>query len=94
MYKAPSPDGLPNDFYYIFRHDCNMLDLLRQVFKDSLTRGSLPSSKKTTYYKLVYKKGRYSKQELDSGALDGTSKDSQNLGDWRPIALLPCDGGP
>ena len=44
MYKTPGPDGLPNDFYYIIRHDCNMLNLLRQVFKDSLVRGSLPSS--------------------------------------------------
>ena len=46
---------------------------------------------KTTYYKLLYKKGYYSKQELDSGALDGTSKGPRNLGNWRPIALLPCD---
>ena len=91
MYKAPGPDGLPNDFYYIFRDNCNMLNLLRQVFKDSLARGSLPSSMKTTYYKLLYKKGYYSKQELDSGVLDGTSKDPRNLGNWRPIALLPCD---
>ena len=57
-----------------------MLDLLRQVFKDSIARGSLPSSMETTYYKLLYKKGYYSKQELDSGALDGTSKDPRNLG--------------
>ena len=48
MYKAPGPDGLPNDFYYIFRDNCNMLNLLRQVFKDSLARGSLPSIMKTT----------------------------------------------
>ena len=53
MYKAPGPDGLPTDFYYIIMHDGNMLDLLRQVFKDSLARGSLPSSMKTTYYKLL-----------------------------------------
>ena len=68
-----------------------MLDLLRQMFKDSLARGSLPSSVKATYYRLLYKKGYYSKQELDSGVLDGASKDPRNLGNWRSIALLPCD---
>ena len=57
MYKAPGPDGIPNDFYYIFRHNNDMKDLLRQVFKDSLKRGCLPDSMRTTYYKLLYKKG-------------------------------------
>ena len=91
MYKAPGPDGLPNDFYYIFRHNKNMKTLLRQVFKDSLKRGCLPDSMRITYYKLLYKKGFYSDQELESGILDGSSKDPRNLGNWRPIALLPCD---
>ena len=91
MYKAPGPDGIPNDFYYIMRKNNNLTYILKEVFKGALKYGQLPHSMCTTYYKLLYKKGTYSHSELTSEAYDNTSKDPRNLLNWRPIALTPCD---
>ena len=91
MYKAPGPDGIPNDFYYIMRENENLMWMLREVFKQANAIGKLPASMKTTYYKLLYKKGSYSHTELNNGAYDRTAKDLRNLSNWRPIALIPCD---
>jgi exonuclease III len=91
MYKAPGPDGIPNDFYYIFRMNPNLTKLLREVFKDCVSSGSLPDSMRETYYKLLYKKGFYSEADLKAGLYDNSPKNPRDFGNWRPIALLPCD---
>ena len=91
MYKAPGPDGIPNDFYYIFRNNSNLIFMLHEVFRTSVELGELPSSMRQTYYKLLYKKGFFSEEDLKAGVLDGTAKDPRNFSNWRPIALLPCD---
>ena len=91
MYKAPGADGIPNEIYFIFRNNINFIEILGETFKESIGNGEMPECMCTTYYKLLYKKGFYSKQELDAGTLDGTPKDPRNLSNWRPIALLPCD---
>ena len=91
MGKAPGPDGIPNEFYYIFRHKKDFITLLEHVFKEVTEKGFLPECMSTTYYKLLYKKGTYSAIDLEQGLLDNTAKDPRNLSNWRPIALLSCD---
>ena len=41
MYKAPGPDGIPNDFYFIFRKDVNMRDLGSASVRKYLLRVNL-----------------------------------------------------
>ena len=91
MYKAPGPDGIPNEFYFLLRHNCYLINFLKRVFVESLDSGKLPDSMRTTYYKLLYKKGYVSRRDIENDVLDGHQNDPKLLGNWRPIALLPCD---
>ena len=50
MYKAPGADGIPNEFYYIFRRNPYLLDLLHDVYCQSVTTG-FDECMSTTYYK-------------------------------------------
>ena len=82
MYKAPGPDGIPNDFYYIFRMNPELMKLLREVFKDAISSGSLPDSMRETYYKLLYKKGYYSEDDLKAGLYYKSPKNPRDFGNW------------
>lgn len=53
--KSPGLDGLPKDFYSIFWDQ--LKDPLLQVFKESFSRGILPSSFRTASISLLFKKG-------------------------------------
>jgi len=91
LYKSPSPDGIPNEFYYLLKSEPSLLTLLKACFKYSLETGELPLTMRSTYYRLLYKKGKFTPQDLRTGALDGTDTDPSELGNWRPIGLLCCD---
>ena len=92
MYKAPGPDGLPNEFYYLMQ-DCNsMIYVLKEVYNDSLRVGFFPESMRETYIRLLYKKGQYSQHKLEEGGYDqDPSADPRKLSNWRPISLICCD---
>ena len=92
MYKAPGSDGIPNEFYYLLKDNIYMTGMLKAVFKSAVSGGSpLPSSMNSTHYRLLYKKGSLTAQQIASGALNDTDADPRQLGNWRPIALLCCD---
>ena len=44
-----------------------------------------------TYYRLLYKKGEFTQQQVEEGSLERTGADPRDLGNWRPIGLLCCD---
>ncbi len=91
LFKSPGPDGIPNEFYYLLRSNPALLALLKAVFKYSIETGTLPATMRRTYYRLLYKKGKFSPEDLRTGVLDGTDTDPADLGNWRPIGLLCCD---
>ena len=53
--------------------------------------GLKPYTMRRTYYRLLYKKGKYTPEQLRTGKLDDTPDDPADLGNWRPIGLLCCD---
>ena len=91
MYKAAGADGIPNEFYYLLRHEPTLIRILKKTFEKALELGTLPVSMRETYYKLLFKKGTFTAHEVKSGALHGKPNDPRMLTNWRPIALLPCD---
>ena len=91
MYKAAGADGIPNEFYYLLRQEPTLIRILKKTFEKSLEIGTLPTSMRETYYKLLFKKGTFTAQEVETGALQGKPNDPSLLSNWRPIALLPCD---
>ena len=91
LFKSPGPDGIPNEFYYLLRTNPALLALLKAVFKFSIETGKLPATMRHTYYRLLYKKGKFTPEDLSTGRLDGTDTDPADLGNWRPIGLLCCD---
>ena len=56
MYKAPGPDGIPNEFYYLLNDNKDLHALLKGVYKEAMVSGCLPASMRSTYYRLLYKK--------------------------------------
>ena len=91
MYKAPGPDGLPNEFYYLLREVPSLIRILKKTYEMSLKLGTLPETMRETYFKLLYKKGSFTAHEIETGALHNSPADPRLLGNWRPIALIPCD---
>jgi hypothetical protein len=91
LFKSPGPDGIPNEFYYLLKSNQNLLSLLKACFKFSMSSGLLPLTMRHTYYRLLYKKGKFTPDDLSSGRLEGTETDPADLGNWRPIGLLCCD---
>ena len=91
IYKAPGPDGIPNEFYYLLRKNGNLLSLLKESFKYSMLTGLLPFTMRRTYYRLLFKKGKFTPEQLRTGELDDSPDDPADLGNWRPIGLLCCD---
>ena len=76
MYKAPGSDGIPNEFYYLLKDNACMTGMLKAVFSSAVSGGSpLPSSMSNTRYRLLYKKGSLTAQQIASGALDDTDAD-------------------
>ena len=91
IYKSPGPDGIPNEFYYLLRKNEHLISLLKKCFKYSQETGLLPDTMRRTYYRLLYKKGKFTPEQLRTGELDNTPDDPADLGNWRPIGLLCCD---
>ena len=91
VYKSPGVDGIPNEFYYLLRHNEHLIGLLKACFKHSLKTGILPVTMRRTYYRLLYKKGSFTSEQITTGELNNTPEDPANLGNWRPIGLLNCD---
>ena len=71
MYKAPGPDGIPNEFYYLLRKNEDLGLLLCRVFNDMIETGTIPKSMTETYYRLLYKKDHFTQRELERGNLGG-----------------------
>ena len=91
MYKAPGADGIPNEMYYLLRKSEDLHYLLERTFESSLALKVMPETMRTTYYKLLYKKGKFTIEQVESGELHGCPNDPRLLANWRPIALICCD---
>ena len=88
MYKAPGPDGIPNEFYYLLKENEHLGKLLGGVFNEMIGENKIPDSMRETYYRLLYKKGHFTEKEIK----DGKHGDAPHLlTNWRPIGLLCCD---
>ncbi len=91
LFTSPGPDGIPNEFYYLLRMNQSLSALLKACVKHSFKTGLLPSTMRRTYYRLIYKKGKFTADDISTGVLDDTATDPSDLGNWRPIGLLCCD---
>ena len=88
MYKAPGPDGIPNEFYYQLKGNEDLGYLLSGVYTAMIETGEIPASMRETYYRLLYKKERFSAKDIRAGT---RGDEPHLLTNWRPIGLLCCD---
>ena len=77
--KSLGIDGLPSDFYYLFRNDQGVViaKFLNKVFLQSHQNGILPKSTRRIQIRMIFKK------TTDIEKLDPNN--------YRPISLLNCD---
>ena len=55
MFKAPGPDGIPNEFYYIMRHNIKLLRIIKEALIAVVHHGLMPTHMSFTHYILIYK---------------------------------------
>ena len=77
--KSPGIDGLPSDFYYLFRNDQKglIVQFMHKVFIQSHQNGILPKSMRRIQIRMLFKKT--------------TDIEKLDPGNYRPISLLNCD---